>query len=161
MSLGKTFYLLKNAELQACELYSLIGLSIAITQPGLSDLFNDLAKEEELHARQIELLRNLFLESEGTFLETPESEKMITEFMENLEMAKNHFNQHQAQMQPRDLINLALNLEGSLVEKHRTFFLKVTDPQIKQLFESLNFADKSHIRKLETFAIDQKSIPRA
>jgi hypothetical protein len=42
-------------------------------------------------------------------------------------------------------------LECSLVEKHRTFFLQVIDPQIKKLFESLNFADESHIRKLETF----------
>ena len=151
MALGKTFYLLKNAELQAGELYALIGLNVAIVNPELSDLFNDLAKEEELHAKQIEMLRNLFLQSEDAFLENPETEKMIAEFIRNLETATDYFNQHQAQMQPRDLIDLALGLERNLIEKHRLFFMKAADPQIKNLLENLNLADLSHVRKLEDF----------
>lgn len=151
MSIAKTFYLLKNAELQTGELYTMIGLSIVLAHPGLSDLFNDLAKEEELHARQIELLRNLFLESEDAFIENPETEKMINEFMQNLEMSKTYFNRHHAQIQPRDLIDLALGLERNLVEKHRMFFMKAADPQIKNLLENLNLADEAHVRKLENF----------
>ncbi|MFH2107470.1 MAG: hypothetical protein ABII93_02270 [Chrysiogenia bacterium] len=52
MSLGKTFYLLKNAELRTGELYALIGLSFAIAQPALSELFNDLA--DEAHIKKLE-----------------------------------------------------------------------------------------------------------
>jgi rubrerythrin len=151
MALGKTFYMLKNAEIQAGELYVQIGLSVSIAHPGLSELFNDLAQEEELHAKQIELLRNLFLQSEDVFLENPETEKMIAEFMRNLETVKDYFNLHHAQMQPRDLIDLALGLERNLVEKHRLFFMKAADPQIKNLLENLNLADAGHIRKLEAF----------
>jgi hypothetical protein len=136
MALGKTFYMLKNAEIQAGELYVQIGLSVSIAHPGLSELFNDLAQEEELHAKQIELLRNLFLQSEDVFLENPETEKMIAEFMRNLETVKDYFNLH---------------LERNLVEKHRLFFMKAADPQIKNLLENLNLADAGHIRKLEAF----------
>jgi rubrerythrin len=151
MSLGKTFYLLKNAELRTAELYALIGLTFSVTQPALTELFNDLAEEEKLHAKQIELMQSIFLQSEDAFLENPEAERMIGEFLENLDMIKNYLNQHYAQMQSKDLINLALDLERSLVEKHHTFFLESTDPQTKKLFENLNLADESHIRKLENF----------
>lgn len=154
MSLEKTFYLLKNAELQAGELYALIGLNVAIAHPELSDLFNDLAKEEKLHARQIELMHSLFLQSKDSFLENPETERTIAEFMQNLEMTKNYFNRHQARIQPRDLINLAMDLEQNLLEKHRMFFMKVTDPQIKNLLENLNLADTGHICKLRDFPLD-------
>ena len=151
MSLAKTFYLLKNAELQTGELYTMIGLSVAITQPELSELFNDLAKEEELHARQIVLMQSLFLESQESFLQDPETEKMIAEFMQKLEAARDYFNRDFAEIKPRDLIGLAMDLERNLVEKHRMFFMKVADPQIKNLLENLNLADLTHIRKLEDF----------
>ncbi|HSQ34981.1 MAG TPA: hypothetical protein VLQ89_03215 [Candidatus Binatia bacterium] len=151
MSLAKTFYLLKDAELRTGELYALIGLSIAVTRPGLSDLFNELAEEEGLHARQVELLRNVFLQSEDVFLENPEAERAIGEFMQNVDMIKNYFNRHYAQLQAADLINLALDIERGLVERHRTFFFQVSDPLIKTLFSSLNLADEAHLRRLESF----------
>ncbi len=154
MALAKTFYLLKNAELQAGELYTMIGLSVAIIHPELSDLFNDLAKEEELHARQIVLMQNLFLESEESFLQEPETERLIEEFMKKLEATRDYFNQHYAELKPRDLIALAMDLELNLIEKHRMFFLKVADPQIKSLLENLNLADASHIKKLHEFPLE-------
>jgi rubrerythrin len=153
MALGKIFYLLKDAELQAGELYALIGLSIAIVHPDLSDLFNDLAKEEELHSKQIELLRNIFLQSEDAFLENPEAEKMIVAFIHNLKKTKDNFNQNHAQMQPCNLVGLALDLERDLVENHRLFFMKAADPKIKSLLENLNLADAGHIQKLKDFPL--------
>ena len=57
MSLAKTFYLLKDAETRAGELYAMIALSVSITQPALAELFNELAGEEHQHARQIEIMR--------------------------------------------------------------------------------------------------------
>jgi rubrerythrin len=151
MSLAKTFYLLKDVETRIGELYSLISLNTAILQPKLAELFGDLAEEEKVHAREIELLQSLFLESKDPFLENPEIEKLIAEFMQNLDMTRNYVNQHDAEIGPRDLIDLALELEKSLVEKHRLLFMKAGDPQIKKLLENLNLADAGHVRKLIDF----------
>jgi rubrerythrin len=72
----------------------MIGLSIAVTQPELADLLNDLAEEENQHARQVEMMRNFFLQSPDSFLETPEAERTIAEFVQNLDTIRNYLNQH-------------------------------------------------------------------
>jgi rubrerythrin len=151
MSPEKIFYLLKDAELRAGELYALIALSISVAQPGLSDLFNELAEEEKLHARQIELLQGIFKEGADAFIENPEAEGLIREFLQNLEMIRDYFNRHYAQMRPSDLVGLALDLERHLVETHGFFFVKTTDTQARSLFQSLNLGDSAHVRKLEEY----------
>jgi hypothetical protein len=151
MSLEKTFYLLKAAEQRIGELYSLIGLSVAVTHPELFDLFSELAEEEKMHEKQIELMHGIFLQSKDAFVENEQAEGLIAKFVENVDTVKKYFNQKHFELKPADLIDLALDLERGLVEQHRTFFLKVIDPQIKNLFESLNLVDKAHIRKLDDF----------
>jgi hypothetical protein len=151
MSLEKTFYLLKAAETRIGDLYSRIGLSVSVSNPALFDLFTELAGEEKLHVKQIELMHNIFLQSKDAFAETLDAEKLISEFVQNVDTVLHYFNQKHQELKVSDLLNLAHDLEGMLVEKHRIFFLKITDPQIKSLFESLNLADESHIRKLENF----------
>jgi len=151
MSLEKTFYLLKAAEKRIGELYSLIGLSVAVTHPQFFDLFSELAEEEKMHEKQIELMQNIFMQSNDAFAENPEAEGLIAQFVENVDTVKKYFDQKHYELKPADLIALALDLERGLVEQHRTFFLKVIDPQIKKLFENLNLVDKAHIRKLEDF----------
>ncbi len=151
MSLEKTFYLLKAAETRLSELYAMIGLSVSISHPALYDLFSELAEEEKLHCRQIELMQNVFLQSKDAFAENPEAEKLISEFVQNVETVQRYFTQKHQELQVSDLLDLARDLEANLVEKHRTFFMKVTDPQIKKLFESLNLTDTSHLRRLEDF----------
>ena len=151
MALAKTFYLLKDAELRAGALYASIGLSLSIAQPELSDLFNGLAEDENVHARQVEMMRAIFLDSRDAFLEDPEAEKTIIEFLQNLDMIQNYFNRHHAQMKPRDLLNLALDLERHLVDNHSVFFIKIQDESVKKLFASLNSGNEAHIRKLENY----------
>jgi rubrerythrin len=154
MSLAKTFYMLKDAELRTGEVYATIGLSLAISRPELSDLFNSMAEEEKLHARQVEMMRNIFLDSKDAFLEEAEAEKTLADFLQNLEMVRSYFNRHHAAMLPRDLINLALDLERHLVESHDVFFIKITDESVKNLFASLNSGNEAHIQKLATFLAD-------
>lgn len=151
MALAKTFYMLKDAELRTGELYATIGLSLSIAQPELSDLFNGMAEEENVHARRVEMMRAIFLDSKDAFLEDPEAEKTIAEFLQNLDMIKNYFNRHHAQMQPRDLLNLAIDLERHLVDNHSIFFIKIQDESVKKLFASLNSGNEEHIRKLENY----------
>lgn len=153
MSLAKTFYLLKDAETRTGELYALIGLNVSITQTGLAELFNDLAAEEEQHARQVEMMRGYFQESPDCFLETPEAEAVIASFVENLETIRRYVNQQYAALKPADLIQLALDVERQLVERHGAFIFSVTDPQLKRLFENLNLGNAAHIRRLESFPL--------
>lgn len=151
MSLEKTFYLLKDAETQVANLYSMMGLSVSVSNPALYDLFTELAEEEKLHCKQIELIQNIFLQSQDAFMETPEAERLISEFVQNVETVHHYFNQKHQELKAPDLLNLSRDLESSLVEKHRTFFMQITDPQIKNLFKNLNLADLAHVRKLEDF----------
>ena len=151
MSLEKTFYLLKAAETSLSDLYAAIGLSVSVSHPALYDLFKELAEEEKLHCRQIELMQNIFLQSKDAFVENPEAKQRISEFVQNVETVKRYFNKKHQELKVTDLLNLARDLESSLVEKHRTFFMKVMDPQIRKLIESLNLSDESHLRKLEDF----------
>ncbi len=153
MSLAKTFYLLKDAETRAGELYALIGLNVSITHPELAELFNDLAAEEQQHARQVEMMRGYFQGSPDSFLENPEAERVIASFVENLETIGLHVNRSHAALKPADLIGLALDVERHLAERHRTFIFQVTDPQLKRLFENLDLGDAAHIRRLESFPL--------
>ena len=66
-------------------------------------------------------------------------------------MIQNYFNRHHAQMQPRDLINLALDLERHLVEKHQTFFYKDQDDSSQETLRKPQPGNEAHIRKLETY----------
>jgi hypothetical protein len=149
MSLEKTFYLLKTAETETAELYAQIGLSISISRPIVSDMFMELCAEEKMHCKQIELMQNIFLQSKDAFVENPETETMVADFLQLLQKTKKYFNERHQDLKPADLISLALDLERNLVEKHHTFFMNVIDPQMKQLFASLNLADEGHIHKLE------------
>jgi rubrerythrin len=151
MSLAKTFYLLKDAELRTGELYATISLTLAITQPGLSDLFSAMAEEERLHSQQVELMRNIFLDSKDAFLENPEAEKAVGDFLKNLESIRCTFIRDFAQMQPQDVIHAALDVERHLVESHSTFFIEISDESVKKLFAGLNSGNEAHIQKLETF----------
>ena len=151
MSLEKTFYLLKAAETRLGELYACMGLSIAVTHPGHYDLFLELAEEEKMHCRQIELIRGIFEQSKDAFAANPEAERLVAEFVDKVETVAQYFAKKNFELTPGDMIQLALDLENNLVEQHRTFFLQVSDPQIKKLFASLNLVDETHIRKLENF----------
>lgn len=159
MSLAKTFYLLKDAELRVGELYAMIGLSLSITHPDLAELFHDLAGEEQQHARQVEVLRGYFQHSPDSFLETPQAEAILASFVENVDTVRRSFNQGFGKIQPRDILELALDLERSLVERHQTFIFKVSDPRMGKLLESLSLGSNDHILRLERFKAELPASP--
>jgi rubrerythrin len=160
MGLAKTFYLLKDAETRTGELYATIGLSVAIADPELADLLNDLSAEERQHAQQVEMTREYFLQSPDAFLATPDAERTIAGFVENLATVRNYFNQNFAKMRPADVLDLALDIERNLVECHQTFVFKLTDRGIESLFKSLNVGNNDHIRRLQEFKERQSAAPR-
>ncbi|GEM_PF-950023 len=151
MSLAKTFYLLKDAETCTGGLYAAIGLSLSVTQPELADLLNELAREEEQHAQQVEMMRCYYLEKPDAFLETPEAERTIAAFVENVSTVRNYFNQHFGRLGAADVVDLALDIERSLVECHQTFIFKVNDQKLVALFANMNLGNNDHIRRLEKY----------
>lgn len=151
MSAEKILYQLKDAELRTGELYALIGLSLSVTQLRLSELFDELAEEEKLHARQIELMQTMIMQSREAFLQTPEAEDLISDFLGYLDMVRAQFNRHYDKLQPADLIAMALDIERHMVEAHGCFFVSVTDEATRRFFKNLNLGNEAHIRKLESF----------
>jgi rubrerythrin len=148
MSLSKLFYLIKSAEGQTAEFYDRIRLDLAVQNPSLSDFFGELADDERLHEKQVELIQTIFLNSKDAFLEKEGAETEMEVFLAALEEARLHYRRDAAVLKPSDLLRMARDLETSLLERHRTFFLETTDPGIRKLLESLNLADEYHLRRL-------------
>ena len=68
MSTAKIFYSLKEAENRTAELYSLISLNTSLKYPELSILFEGLEEDEKLHAKQIDMMHQIFAETEDSFV---------------------------------------------------------------------------------------------
>lgn len=153
MSIAKTFYSLKDAENRTAELYSLIFLNTSLKYPELSNLFESLTEDEKLHAKQIDMMRQIFAESEDAFISDPKTDRMIADFLDFIEEIKKYFLHNFETMNAGDILNIAIETENNLVEKHRQLFIQTTDPGIRRLFESLNFGDREHLKKLQNFEL--------
>jgi len=153
MSIAKTFYSLKDAENRTSELYSLISLNTSLKYPELSILFENLAEDEKLHAKQIDMMRRLFVETEDTFVSDPKTDQMIDAYPSFIEDFKKYFLLNFEKMNVGDILNIAIETENNLVEKHRQLFIQTIDPGIKKLFESLNFGDLEHLKRLQNFEL--------
>ena len=153
MSIAKTFYSLKDAENRTSELYSLISLNTSLKYPELSILFESLAEDEKLHAKQIDMMQQLFVETEDTFVSDPKTDQMIDAYPSFIEDFKKYFLLNFEKMNVGDILNIAIETENNLVEKHRQLFIQTIDPGIKKLFESLNFGDLEHLKRLQNFEL--------
>jgi rubrerythrin len=153
MSTAKLFYSLKEAENRTADLYSLISLNSSLKYPELSPLFESLEEDEKLHAKQIDMMHQIFAETEDSFVSDPDADRLIDDFLHFIEDFKKYFLQNFEKMNTGDILSLALGIENNLVEKHRQFFVQATDPGIKKLFENLTFGDRGHIQKLQDFEL--------
>lgn len=148
MSLEKMFYLLKSAEGEAAEFYDQIRLDLSIGNPYLSDFFAELAKDERMHEKQVMLLQSIFLGSKEAFLEREGAERQMAEYLEFFAETRQRYERERDSLDMGGLLEMARTLEESLLEKHRTFFLEVTDPQVRQLLGTLNLADEYHLKRI-------------
>ena len=151
MSITRTFYSLKDAENRTAELYSLISLNTSLKYPELSNLFESLMEDEKLHAKQIDMMQQIFTETKDAFISDPKTDQMIGNFPNFIEDFKKYFLLNFETMNVGDILNIAIETENNLVEKHRQLFIQTIDPGIKRLFESLNFGDLEHLKKLQNF----------
>jgi hypothetical protein len=151
MSIAKTFYSLKDAETRTADLYLLISLNTSLKYPELSNLYESLAEDEKLHARQIEMMRQIFAEAEDAFVSDPKTDQMIGAYLIFIEDFKKYFLLNFEKMNAGDILDIAIETENNLVEKHHRLLIQTIDPGIKRLFESLNFWDLEHLKKLQNF----------
>jgi len=148
MSLEKMFYLLKAAESEAAEFYDRIRLDLAVKNPYLSDFFAELAQDERMHEKQVVLLQSIFLGARDAFLEKAGAQAQMEAYLEFFAGVRRRYDREWEGLDAKGLLELARELEESLLEKHRVFFLEVTDPQVQQLLSSLNLADEYHLKRI-------------
>ena len=153
MSTARIFYSLKEAENRTAELYSLISLNTSLKYPELSILFEGLEEDEKLHAKQIDMMHQIFAETEDLFVSSPDADQRIGDFLHFIDGFKKYFLQNFEIMNTGDILSVALEIENNLVEKHRQLIIEAIDPGIKKLFESLAFGDRGHIQKLQDFEL--------
>lgn len=153
MSIAKTFYSLKDAEARTAELYSLISLNTSLKYPELSTLFESLAEDEKLHAKQIDMMQQIFAETKDAFVSDPKTDLVIADYPKFIEGFKKYFLRNFETMNVGDILNIAIETENHLVEKHRQLLIQTFDPGLKKLFENLNFWDMEHLKKIQNFEL--------
>ncbi len=153
MSIAKTFYSLKDAETRTAELYSLISLNTSLKYPELSTLFESLVEDEKLHAKQIDMMQQIFAETKDAFVSDPKTDLVIADYPKFIEDFKKYFLRNFETMNVGDILNIAIETENHLVEKHRQLLIQTFDPGLKKLFENLNSWDMEHLKKIQNFEL--------
>ncbi len=148
MSLQKLFYMLKSAESEAADFYDRIRLDLSLKDPTMSDFFADLARDERLHEKQVVLVQSIFLNSKDAFLEKDGAEAQMEEYLLLFGKIRARYLREGGQLDTKALLKMARKLEEGLMERHRTFFMEVTDPGIQKLLGSLNLADEYHLKRI-------------
>lgn len=152
MSLERLFYTLKNSELRTASFYEQVARDTGLGMPRLSELFAELASEEKVHARQLELLQDIFLSATENFAATAGAQELADEFLARLAKSEQDYKSAFFELGERGIVAMAMALESDLVEVHRTYFFRVEDEQLKKLFASLNLADEAHVKRLQAYA---------
>jgi rubrerythrin len=152
MSLERLFYSLKSSELRTAAFYSQVAIDTDVRAPRLAALFSEMASEEKVHARQIELLQDIFLSATENFIAAAGAQELADGFLAKLVKSEQDFKATIHELGERDIVAMAMALETDLVEVHRTYFFRVEDEQLKKLFASLNLADEAHMKRLQEYA---------
>lgn len=149
MSLERIFYLLKEAESRSAGLYDAAALNVSLRLPQLAELFGQLAAEERVHERQVDHIHTLFRGAKDCFSITPHAEEILADFLELLQRLEAYVRESGAELARGDLLRLALELETTLVENHRTLAFTIQDPGLKKLAENLMRADEGHLQRIQ------------
>jgi hypothetical protein len=144
-------YKLKEIEEKTAELYNRISFNISPVHQETGRLFQELSSDEKIHAGQIGLAINICQESKENFFESENSENEIEKVRELIERAFRFIEKNSESVTPRELLEMSLKIELNLEARHHSFYINVTDEQLKQLFQSLFVADTSHVRRIKEF----------
>jgi rubrerythrin len=144
---------LKEIEQRAAELYLLVCQEVSHRDPRLGQLFQALSEEERVHEKQVEMAINIFREAHDTFSEQPEALDQIGKVLGKITEKEREFKANHEAMSPAAILQMAIEVEENMEERHQTFYLNVHDDQIKALLQSLRNADHAHSQKLKQYPL--------
>ncbi len=145
------FKILQAIELKTAELYRTISIIYRLKNEKVADFFEELCADEELHARQLEMLFNFSLEDETTFeikeLSLPTLQNLLN-WIDNKNQA--YFKKSET-AELTEIFQTAVSLESNLAERHHSGFLKIKNPDVNSLFLNLFQQDNNHLEKIRNF----------
>lgn len=151
MGIYTIFSYLKNAEAGAAELYSFMAQKISHKYPDVGTFLKNLADEEKLHEKQVEMARNFFLEATDLFFQKEDAESMLVHVLKKTEDTRKYFSENWDLLTPDQIIHMVKDLELEIENKHHSFYIESTDAGIKTLIDSLRGADRAHVEALKDF----------
>jgi len=151
ISIETIIRLLQIAEKETSDFYSTVALNTVLKFPELSELFSDLAADELLHLKMLEMAQSYQQADENSFKSAANSRDQIRFFLDSLAEKKKAYLQYADRLTMTDIIQMAMEIEKSLVERHRDILLTTTNHGLRSLLENLYQADQDHLRRLTDF----------
>jgi rubrerythrin len=150
------FLKLKDMERRAGELYKSISAAVEEMDPEISQLFSDLAADERIHEKQVELAQNIFMEARDSFLEEKTGHDLVDEVLETIDREKKTLRVNAGNMTPQEMVRIAVRVEVEMENRHHEFYFHVKDEALKNLFQSLKNADHAHIGRIKNYLNNRK-----
>ena len=151
MGVSVIFLKLKDMERRAGELYETISATVGESDPEIARLFSDLAADERIHEKQVELAQSIFMEARDSFLEEKTGQDLVDEVLETIDREKKTLKINTETMAPREMLRIAVRVEVEMENRHHDFYFHVKDEKLKNLFQSLKNADQTHIGRIKNY----------
>ncbi len=144
-------YKIKEVEECAGILYLTISKKTENVYPEISELFHQLYKDEVHHGGQADFISNLFKESENSFRNDENNQKILCDRIKFIEDITKVIEEKEMYLHPVDLLKIAIELEENMGEGHELISESVSDPELKKLINSMALEDKVHTKRIRDF----------
>lgn len=136
--------LCRKVELAAARLYHLYA-KLHVDNAGMSALWSKTAREEENHARQIEMVMRRRAQLKVTIGADPEKAQRALTLLEET-IARSMVNAPPVQRALED----AITAEHAFMQFHADYAVEFSEESDRNLFRSMMAADKDHVGALQT-----------
>lgn len=153
-------YKIKEIEESTGKLYLTISKKTEKIFPDISELFNQLYKDEVHHGEQVDFICNLFKESESSFSACEKNLEILSDRIKFIEDITKVIEEKEMYLLPVDLLKIAIELEDELGEGHELISETISSPELKKLIDSLALEDRIHSKRIHDFLESyEKGIP--
>jgi len=142
-------YKLKETERQAGDFYQTIHQKIKFQEPQLAELFKRMANDERIHEKQVEMAIAIYKEAPDQFSPQPDAIILIDNVLQKIQDSSVRFQQEYLTLTPAEILDMAVEIEVDMEERHQSFYLKIKDSHLGALFRNILDADSTHIALLK------------
>jgi rubrerythrin len=142
---------MKEMEKQASLLYSLIQEKLVNRDQEMARLFLTLAKEEEVHEKEVDMAMDIFLEAPVVFTKIEYASDMVYEVIKSIKQTQEYVKENVYSLTDKEILEAIIDLETAIESKHQFAFYNVENAELKQFFKNLLTYDTSHVTKLNNF----------